>query len=44
MDLETEDPIALSEHAVEWAECMEWETTQVFTDEQSGPIIAKVYS
>ena len=39
-----EDPKALYEHAAEWAEFLEWETTPVFTDNEAGPICAKVYS
>ena len=28
----------------EWAEFLNWETTPVFTDEEAGPIVAKVYT
>ena len=42
--VETDDPKALYEHAAEWAEFLDWETTPVLTDEEAGPICAKVYS
>ena len=42
--VETDDPKALYEHAAEWAEFLDWETTPVFTDEEAGPICAKIYS
>ena len=35
---------AAYEHAAEWAEFLDWKTTPVFTDEDAGPICAKVYS
>ena len=38
-----ENPKALYEHAAEWAEFLDWETTPVFTDEEAGPICAKIY-
>ena len=40
----TDDPKAIYQHAAEWAEFLNWETTHVFTDEEAGPIVAKVYS
>ena len=42
--VEAKDPTALYEHAAEWAEFLDWETTPVFTDEQAGAIVSKVYS
>ncbi len=42
--VETDDQTALYEHAAEWAEYMEWETIPVLTDEQAGPLVAKIYS
>ena len=42
--VKTDDPKALYEHAAEWAEFLDWETTPVLTDEEAGPICAKVYS
>ena len=42
--IKAEDPKALYEHAAEWAEFLDWETTPVFTDEEAGPICAKIYS
>ena len=42
--LKTEDTKAIYQHAAEWAEFLNWETTPVFTDEEAGPIVAKVYS
>ena len=42
--VETDDPTDLYEHIAEWADFMEWETTPVFTDEEVGPLVAKVYS
>ena len=41
--VKAEDPKALYEHAAEWAEYLDWETTPVFTDEEAGPICAKIY-
>ena len=41
--VETEDPTALYEHAADWGEFMEWDTTPIFTDEQAGPLVAKIY-
>ncbi len=32
-------PVDLSE----WAEYLDWGTTPVFTDEEAGPICAKIY-
>ena len=32
------------EHAAEWAEFLDWDVTPVFTDDQAGPLIGKVYS
>ena len=42
--LKTDDPKAIYQHAAEWAEFLNWETTPVFTDEEAGPMVAKVYS
>ena len=42
--VETDDPTALYEHVAEWGEFMEWETIPVFTDEEAGPVVAKIYS
>ena len=42
--LKTDDPKALYQHAAQWGEFLNWETTPVFTDEEAGPIVAKVYS
>ena len=42
--VKAEDPKALYEHAAEWAEFLDWETAPVFTDEEAGPICAKIYS
>jgi len=42
--VETDNPGDLYEHAAEWAEYLDWEVTPVFTDEQAGPLIAKVYT
>ena len=42
--LKTDDPKAIYQHAAEWGEFLDWETTPVFTDEEAGPIVAKVYS
>ena len=42
--VKAEYPKALYQHAVEWAEFLDWETTPVFTDEETGPICAKIYS
>ena len=38
-----ENPKALYEHAAEWAEYLDWETSPVFTDEEAGTICAKIY-
>jgi hypothetical protein len=35
---------ACYEHAAEWAECLNWDVTPVLTDEEAGPLMAKVYS
>ena len=40
----TDDPKAIYQHTVEWGEFLNWETTPVFTDEEAGQIVAKVYS
>ena len=40
--VETDDSAALYQHAAEWGEFMEWETTPIFTDEQAGPLVAKI--
>ena len=42
--LKTDDPKAIYQHVAEWGEFLNWETTPVFTDEEAGPIVAKVYS
>ena len=42
--VETEDPQACYEHAAEWAECLDWTVIPVFTDEQAGALISKVYN
>ena len=42
--LKTDDPKAIYQHAAEWGEFLNWETTPVFTDEEARPIVAKVYS
>ena len=42
--VESEDAGVCYEHAAEWAEFLNWEVTPVFSDEQAGPLIAKVYS
>ena len=42
--LKTDDPKAIYQHAAEWGEFLNWETTPVFTDEEAGQIVAKVYS
>ena len=42
--LKTDDPKAIYQHAAEWGEFLNWETTPVFTDEEAGPLVAKVYS
>ena len=42
--LGSDDPKAIYQHAAEWGEFLNWETTPVFTDEEAGPLVAKVYS
>ena len=42
--LKTDDPKAIYQHAAEWGEFLNWDTTPVFTDDEAGPIVAKVYS
>lgn len=42
--VETDDAAVCYEHAAEWAEYLDWKVTPVFTDEQAGPLIGKVYS
>ena len=42
--VKTDDPKAIYQHAAEWGEFLNWATTPVFTDEEAGPIVAKVYS
>ena len=42
--LKTDDPKAIYQHAAEWGEFLNWETTPVFTDEEAAPMVAKVYS
>ena len=39
--IKVEDTKALYEHAAEWAEFLDWETTSVFTDEEAGYIYQK---
>ena len=41
--VETEYSTSLYQHAADWGEFMEWGRIQVFTDEQAGPIVAKIY-
>ena len=40
--VKTEDPKPLFEHAAQWAEYLDWETTPVITDEEAGPICMKI--
>ena len=40
----TDDPKAIYQHAAEWAEFLNWETTIVFTDEEAVQIVAKINS
>ena len=42
--VEADDASACYEHAAEWAECLDWEVTPVLSDEEAGPLIAKVYA
>ena len=42
--VEADHADACYEHAAEWAECLDWEVTPVLSDDQAGPLIAKVYS
>jgi hypothetical protein len=42
--VEADTADACYEHAAEWAECLNWEVTPVLSDEQAGPLMAKVYS
>ncbi len=42
--VDADDPKAIYEHAAEWAEFLDWETTPVLTDEEAGPICAKIYT
>ena len=42
--VEADSADACYEHAAEWAECLDWEVTPVLSDEQAGPIMAKVYN
>ena len=42
--VETDHAGVCYEHAAEWAECLDWTVTPVFTDEQAGPLMGKVYS
>ncbi len=41
--VKAEDPKALYQHAAEWSEDLDYETTPVFTDEEAGPIGAKIF-
>ena len=42
--IDFDDPKAIYEHAAEWAEFLDWETTPVLTDEETGLICGKIYS
>ena len=42
--VKAKDPKTLYVHAAQWAEFLDWENTPVFTDEEAGPICAKIYS
>lgn len=42
--VDSDDPKPIYEHAAEWAEFLDWETTPVLTDKEAGPICAKIYS
>ena len=45
--VEADDASPCYEHAAEWAEwaeCLDWEVTPVLSDEEAGPLIAKVYA
>ena len=42
--VDSDDSQAIYEHASEWAEFLDWETTPVLTDDEAGPICAKIYS
>jgi hypothetical protein len=41
--LKTSNPKAIYENVAQWAELLNWKTTPVFTDEETAPIVAKVY-
>ena len=41
--LKTDNPEAIYQDAAEWDEFLNWETTPLLTDEEAGPMIAKVY-
>ena len=41
--VEVEDQQVLYEHAAEWAEFLDWETTPEFKDEEAAPICATIY-
>ena len=32
------------EHAAEWGELLEWETTPVLTDDQAGEVASKLFT
>ena len=40
----THDPKAIYQHSAEWDEFLNLETKKVFTDEEAGSIVSKVYS
>ncbi len=42
--LKTDDPKAIYLYAAEWVEFLDQETRPLFTDEEAGPSISKVYS
>ena len=42
--LKTNDLKAIYQYAAERGELLNWETTPVFTYEEAGPIVVKVYS
>ena len=42
--VESDDIAALYEHAAEWGELLEWETTPVMTDDQAGRVASKLFA
>ena len=42
--VETDDASALYEHAAEWGELLEWETTPVLTDDEAGRVASKLFA